>query len=251
MTYKIKMSCGHVQEVELYGHPEYIEDKINFMKKRSVCGKCFMREQLQKYLDAGYVEVRVAYRDYKFRFANLPYLPDSYNIADRTVVVCMPPDIAVRVAERKAANEKALLEREEKKRLQEQRKAERAAARAAAMAAAKATKPEKQELPKPVKPFVPEPPLKLWPPEATLFLKTLATEYNRKYCVAVTELAKQDVRCTFSRLRLFYSSYGKKDWERLVANNDIVNMPAPKIVQLAQQIYEKTDKDCYGCVKRA
>ena len=39
MKYKIKMSCGHVQEVELYGHPEYIEDKIKFMQKRSVCGK--------------------------------------------------------------------------------------------------------------------------------------------------------------------------------------------------------------------
>lgn len=250
MKYKIKMSCGHVQEVELYGHPEYIEDKIKFMQKRSVCGKCYMKKQLQKNLAAGYVEVRVPYRDYKLRYSNLPYIPGSYNVADMTILVCMPPKIAARAIERETKKEQERLEREEKKRVQEQQKAERAAARAAILAAAKAAKQKKEELPKPAKPAVPELPLNLRPPEATLFLKTLATEFNRKYRVASTELAKQDVRCAYSRLNLFYSSYGKKDWEKLVANNDIVNLPATKIVQLAQHYYDNTPKDRLGCVRR-
>ena len=93
-------------------------------------------------------------------------------------------------------------------------------------------------------------PLVLRPPEATLFLKRLAIEYNKMYKVAVTELQKRDVRIAYGRLHLFYSSYGKKDWERLVANNDIANLQAAKIVQLAQEIYNTTEKDRVGCVKR-
>ena len=256
MTYKIKMSCGHTQNMVLYGPQKLIEEKIKYFKTRAVCVSCHMKQQLEKNIAAGYVEVRVPYREYKLRFANLPYIPDSYNKTDRSVIVCLPPEIAPYVIEREEKREKERLEREEKKRIQEQQKAERAAARAAALAAAKIAKEKqkKQELPimtMPVKPPVPEPPLNLRPPEATLFLKKLAMEFDKKYRVAATELAKQDVRCAYSKLNLFYSSYGKKEWENLVANNDIINLPAKKIVQLAQQIYEKMDKDRYGCVKRA
>lgn len=59
-----------------------------------------MKEQLKTHLAAGYKEVRVSYHEYKYRYSTLPYLPDSYNATDRTIVVCMPPDIAARAAER-------------------------------------------------------------------------------------------------------------------------------------------------------
>lgn len=118
MKYRVKMSCGHMQEMELFGCQEHIEDKINFFKTRSVCGKCYMKEQLKNNLAAGYEEIRVSYHDYKFRYKSLPYIPDSYNKADRTIIVCMPPDIAARAAERKAQQEKIRAEREEKKRLE-------------------------------------------------------------------------------------------------------------------------------------
>ena len=65
-----------------------------------------MNEQLKNHLAAGYKEVRVSYHDYKYRYSGLPYLPESYNAADRTIVVCMPPEIADRAAERKAQQEK-------------------------------------------------------------------------------------------------------------------------------------------------
>lgn len=249
MKYKIKMGCGHIEERELHGSSRYIEDTLKFLKK-SICGKCYMKEQLKNNLDAGYVEVRVSYHDYKFRYKSLPYIPDSYNKADRTIIVCMPPDIAERANERIAKQEKIRAEREEKKRLEQQQKAERAAARAAAMLTAKAAKRKIPEQPEPLKPPVPKKRLKLRPPEATLFLKKLALEFNKKYSMACTEVAKRDVRCTYSRLHLFYSSYGKNEWEQLVANNDILNLPASKIVRLAQHYYDNTPKDRYGCVRR-
>lgn len=249
MKYTIKMGCGHIEKRELHGSSRYIEDTIKFLKT-SICGKCYMKEQLKNNLEAGYVEVRVSYHDYKFRYKSLPYIPDSYNKVDRTIIVCMPPDIAARANERKAKQEKIRAEREEKKRLEQQQKAECAAARAAALLAAKAAKRNVHEQPEPVKPPVPKERLKLRPPEATLFLKKLALEFNKKYSVACTEVAKRDVRCTYSRLHLFYSSYGKNEWEQLVANNDIINLPASKIVQLAQHYYDNTPKDRYGCVRR-
>ena len=249
MKYKIKMGCGHIEERELHGSSKYIEDTIKFLKK-SICGKCYMKEQLKNNLAAGYVEVRVSYHDYKFRYATLPYVPDSYNEKDRTIIVCMPPDMADRAAERKAQQDKNRQKREVKKPLNEQQKAERAAAWAAAMQAAKAAKKKCQEQIKPKKAREREEPLKVLPPEASLFLKKLAFEFNKKYNVACTELAKRDVRCAFNRLHLFYRSYGKKDWEQLVANNDIVNLSTPKIVQLAQHYYDNTPKDSYGCVKQ-
>lgn len=105
MKYTIKMSCGHIQEMELYGCHEHLEDKINFFKTSSVCGKCYIKEQLKNNLATGYEEVRVSYHDYKYRYASLAYILDSYNKVDRTVIVCMPP-IAARAAERKAKHEK-------------------------------------------------------------------------------------------------------------------------------------------------
>lgn len=250
MKYTIKMGCGHIEERELHGSNRYIEDTIKFLKT-SICGKCYMKEQLKNHLAAGYKEVRVSYHDYKYRYSGLPYLPESYNAADRTIVVCMPPEIAARAAERKAQQDRSRKKKEAKKPLTEQEKAERIAAWAAAMHAAKAAKRKNQEAIKPTKPPAQEEPLKILPPEATLFLKKLAFEFNKKYNVACTELEKRDVRCTFNRLHLFYSSYGKNDWEQLVANNDIVNLPTPKIAQLAQHYYDNTPKDQYGCIKRA
>lgn len=242
MKYTIKMGCGHIEERELHGSSKYIEDTIKFFKN-SICGKCYMKKQLKRHLDAGYKEVRVSYTDYKLRYSSLPYLPDSYNEKDRTIIVCMPPDIAARAAERKVQQDKNRQKREAKKPLTEQQKAERLAAWAAAMHAAKAAKRKNHEPIKPKKARVQEEPLKVLPPEASLFLKKLAFEFNKKYNAACTELAKRDVRSTFNRLHLFYRSYGKNDWEQLVGNNDIVSLPTPKIVQLAQHYYDNTPKD--------
>lgn len=114
MKYTIKMGCGHIEKRELHGSSRYIEDTIKFLKT-SICGKCYMKEQLKNNLEAGYVEVRVSYHDYKFRYKSLPYIPDSYNKVDRTIIVCMPPDIAARANERKAKQEKIRAEREEKR----------------------------------------------------------------------------------------------------------------------------------------
>lgn len=244
MQYHIKMSCGHGQLLNINGCAEHIQKKIKFFKEKAVCRCCYMQMQLKNMPDAE--EVKMPYHEYKMRYNNFPYHPDSYNKADKTVVVYLPKKYADIFKERANAKEKARLKREEIKRLAEQQKAERAAKRAAE----KAAKPPKQKILKPAKPPVLQAPLVLRPPEATLFLKRLAIEYNKMYKVAVTELQKRDVRIAYGRLHLFYSSYGKKDWERLVANNDIANLQAAKIVQLAQEIYNTTEKDRVGCVKR-
>lgn len=249
MKYTIKMGCGHLDEREIYGSSKYIEDTIKFLKI-SICGKCYMKKQLKNHLAAGYKEIRVSYHDYKYRYSTLPYLPDSYNAADRTIVVCMPPDIAARAAERKEKQEKIRQKREANTPLTEQQKTERLAAWAAAMHAAKAAKRKSQGPTKPAKPPVQEEPLTVLPPEAALFLKRLAFEFNKKYNAACTELDKRNLRCAFNRLYLFYKSYGKNEWAQLVANNDIASLPSPKIVQLAQHYYDNTPIDQYGCVKR-
>jgi len=220
VKYTIKMGCGHIEEREIYGSSRYIEDTIKFLKT-SICGKCYMKEQLKNHLAAGYKEVRVSYHDYKYRYSSLPYLPESYNAADRTIVVCMPPDIAARAAERKAQQEKNRQKREANTPLTEQQKAERLAAWAAAMHAAKAAKRKSQGPTKPAKHPVQEEPLKVLPPEAAVFLKKLAFEFNKKYNAACTELDKRNLRCAFNKLHLFYKSYGKNEWAQLVANNDI------------------------------
>lgn len=60
MKYTIKIGCGHIEERELHGSSRYIEDTIKFLKT-SICGKCYMKEQLKNHLAAGYKEVRVSY----------------------------------------------------------------------------------------------------------------------------------------------------------------------------------------------
>lgn len=243
MQYFIKMSCSHGQLLNINEYED--SEKIKFLKEKAVCKHCYVQMQLKNMPDAE--EVKMPYHEYKMRYNNFPYHPDSYN---KTVAVYLPKKYADIFKERAAVKEKARLERAEKKRLIELQKAERAAERAAKRTAEKAAKPPKQEIIKPAQPPVPQAPLVLRPPEATLFLKRLAIEYNKIYKVAATELQKRDVRIAYGRLHLFYSSYGKKDWERLVANNDIVNLQAAKIVQLAQDIYDTTEKDRVGCVKR-
>lgn len=249
MQYFVKMSCGHAQLINISGNEEHIKKKIKLFNEKEICRRCFRQMQFENMVDP--VEVKMTYHEYKIRYRNFPYRLDSYNEIDKTVVVYLPKELAGPLTDREAALEQARLEREEKKRLNEQLKAERAAARAAALAAKKEqakTKPAKRKKPK--KPPVPEVPLNLRPAEATLFLKRLAGEYNKMYLLAGTELQKRDIRIAYGRLHLFYSSYGKKDWERLVANNDVVNLSANKIVQLAEHIYNTTEKDRIGCVKR-
>lgn len=244
MQYFIKMNCGHGQMLNINGCAEHIQKKLKYFKEKAICKRCYMQMQLKNMIDPE--EVRMPYYEYKIRYRKFPYQLESYNKTDKTIVVYLPKKYAELFKDSAEAKEKARLEREERKRLAELQKAERAAKRAAE----KAARPPKQKIIKPPKPPVLQPPLILRPPEATLFLKRLAVEYNKMYKVAITELQKRDVRIAYGRLHLFYSSYGKKDWERLVANNDIVNLKATQIVQLAQNIYNTTEKDRVGCVKR-
>lgn len=248
----VKMSCGHGQLMTINGCAEHISKKIKYFEERAICKHCFMKKQMEEMTDR--VEVRMTYHAYKTHYRKFPCEMESYNKADTTIIVYLPKKFADRLREKEAEKEKARLEREEKKRLAEIQKTERAAARAAAFAAKKAKQDAAQLQPaKPKKPKklpVPQQPLELRPPEALLFLKRLAGEYNKMYQVAVTNLEKRDVRVAYGRLNLFYSSYGKKEWEKLVSGNDIKNLPAHQIVQLANQVYETTEKDRLGCVKR-
>lgn len=244
MKYYVKMSCGHAQLMTINGCAEHISKKIKYFETHAMCKCCFMKKRLKEMKEP--VEVRMTYHAYKTYYRNFPCDMDSYNTEDMTIIVYLDKEFADRYEAKETAKEKARLERAEKKRLAEQRKAERAAARADALAA----KPAKPKPVKPAKPTVPQKPIILRPLEASIFLKRLALEYNKKYSVAVTELQRRDVRCAFGRLHLFYSSCSKKEWEQLVANHDIVNMPAHKIVQLAHHFYDNTEKDSIGCVKR-
>lgn len=115
MKFLVKMSCGHEQTMNINGCPEHIEKKLNFFKTRAVCTYCYMQQQFEKNMAADYVKITVPYHEYKIRYRNLPFVPNSYNGKDNTIMVCMPKALAERFAERKLAQEKAKIERAEKK----------------------------------------------------------------------------------------------------------------------------------------
>lgn len=134
MKYYVKMSCGHTQLMTIHGCAEHIEKKLKFFRTQAVCTYCYMQQQLEKNLATDHVEITVPYHEYKIRYRNLPFVSNSYNAEDKTIIVCMPKALAERFRERQAEKEKARLEREEKMRMKAQAKAERAAARMAALA---------------------------------------------------------------------------------------------------------------------
>lgn len=123
MKYYLKMSCGHTQMMSIHGCAEHIEKKLKFFRTQAVCTYCYMQQQLEKNLATDHVEITVPYHEYKIRYRNLPFVPNSYNAEEKTIIVCMPKALAERFAERQAEKDKARLEREEKMRLKAQAKA--------------------------------------------------------------------------------------------------------------------------------
>lgn len=109
MKLRVKMSCGHEQMMTIHGCPEHIEKKLKFFKTQAVCTYCYMQQQLEKNLGTDHVEITVPYHEYKIRYRNLPFVPNSYNAEDKTIIVCMPPKLAELFAKRQDAKNKKLL----------------------------------------------------------------------------------------------------------------------------------------------
>lgn len=90
MKYTISRLCGHTETVNLYGSRQSREASIQWLKQ-TLCKKCFRETQTAE-LDE-YTPVRMSYREFKLNYSDYKTESDSYNPADKTIIVYIPQDI--------------------------------------------------------------------------------------------------------------------------------------------------------------
>lgn len=89
MKYYVTFSCGHSDNVELFGKTADRERKIDYYKNYGVCPECY-REQKAIENSIGCEERTMSYREYKTSFADCKAKPGSYDGKAKTIVVYVP-----------------------------------------------------------------------------------------------------------------------------------------------------------------
>ena len=89
MKYYVTFSCGHSDNVELFGKTADRERKIDYYKNYGVCPECY-REQKAIENSIGCEERTMSYREYKTSFADCKTKPGSYDGKAKTIVVYVP-----------------------------------------------------------------------------------------------------------------------------------------------------------------
>ncbi len=102
--YNVKFACGHEEMKELFGPMKDRESKIAYWGKVGICSKCY-QEKIQNEMTKEFEEVVVKYYDYKNNpeYANCKTKANSYNAADKTIVVYVKKEEIVK--EEKAKEE--------------------------------------------------------------------------------------------------------------------------------------------------
>ena len=90
MKYTISRLCGHTETVNLYGSRQSREASIQWLKQ-TLCKKCFRETQTAE-LDE-YTPVRMSYREFKLNYSDYKTESESYDPADKTIIVYIPQDI--------------------------------------------------------------------------------------------------------------------------------------------------------------
>ena len=90
MKYTISRLCGHTETVNLYGSRQSREASIQWLKQ-TLCKKCFRETQTAE-LDE-YTPVRMSYREFKLNYSDYRTESESYDPADKTIIVYIPQDI--------------------------------------------------------------------------------------------------------------------------------------------------------------
>ena len=89
MKYMVKFSCGHTEQVELFGKAADRNKKIEYYEKSGVCPACYA-DQKEVEKSIGCTEVTMSYRQYKTDYSDCKTVSGSYNGNDRTITVYVP-----------------------------------------------------------------------------------------------------------------------------------------------------------------
>lgn len=89
MKYWVDFSCGHTEEIQLFGKVSERNRKIKYYEESGICSTCY-REQKEIEKSIGCNEVRMHYKDYKTKYADCKTKSGSYNGSDKTIIVYIP-----------------------------------------------------------------------------------------------------------------------------------------------------------------
>lgn len=89
MKYNVKFSCGHEQEIQLFGPTKERERKIQYYEDYGMCSDCYNKKQ-DKENSKGCEAVDMFYGDYKEKYSKCKTKRDSYNPETKTIVVFVP-----------------------------------------------------------------------------------------------------------------------------------------------------------------
>lgn len=89
MKYDVTFSCGHTQEVQIYGKAEERARKIKYWGKSGLCSECYKKKTNEEKSE-NCEEVRMSYREYKENYADCKTKSGSYDKEEKTIVVYIP-----------------------------------------------------------------------------------------------------------------------------------------------------------------
>lgn len=89
MKYDVTFSCGHTEEVQIYGKTEERERKIKYYGKSGLCSECYKKKMNEENAE-NCEEVVMSYREYKENYSDCKTKSGSYDKAEKTIVVYVP-----------------------------------------------------------------------------------------------------------------------------------------------------------------
>lgn len=91
MKYIVKFSCGHEEEIQVYGSREERERKVKYFEECGLCHDCYVAEKKGK-LGVETKEVEMFYGDYKRDYNDCTTKAGSYDKKSKTIIVNVPVD---------------------------------------------------------------------------------------------------------------------------------------------------------------
>ena len=96
MKYNVKFSCGHTEEIELFGKVRDREERIKYFEERGVCSACYREmKRIEEEVRAekeGLVKKEMPYREYKLHHSDCKTVRGSYDGIKKTIVVYVKKD---------------------------------------------------------------------------------------------------------------------------------------------------------------
>ena len=97
--YNVKFSCGHEEQVILYGKYKDRNKKIAYFEKEGLCSECYkkkIKERIKSQKsqlspdNKNYTIIQLKYGDYKSKYPDCTVVKNSYNQEDKTISIYVP-----------------------------------------------------------------------------------------------------------------------------------------------------------------